>query len=134
MREIKFRAWHTAKQKMSPTFSLEEIYLRGGDGYAASLWRERSNLIIQQYTGLKDKNGKEVYEGDVICIVKDNVVDVIDGWERTEPQGEFYEVVYKNGAFWVGDELIWEWVKDGEVVGNIYESPELLEDAKPENQ
>ena len=83
-----------------------------------------------QYTGLKDKNGKEIYEGD---IYKSN--------------GYYYEIIFHEGAFcvskigvfdpvpvnWKGqssegsdDCIIEQWSSEFEIIGNIYENPELL--------
>jgi len=80
----------------------------------------RRQCEIMQYTGLKDKNGKEIYEGD---IVKAN-------WG----QGELIaEIMFEDGAFVLGMGMIaigtWQ-VKITiciEVIGNIYQNPELLE-------
>ena len=82
------------------------------------------NLVIMQSTGLKDKNGKEIFEGDIVKMSKD---------VYSEPT--YYEVVrHYGGAYRLeskqhGCEL-WLRHTDCEVVGNIYENPELLEDKK----
>ena len=79
--------------------------------------------VVMQFTGLHDKNGKEIYEGDVICYVDDVVVENIGGWDRTEPEGKFVEVkmpdIYRNEDLPPIEEL--------EVIGNIYENPELIQ-------
>ena len=82
------------------------------------------NVIIMQSTGLKDKNGKEIFEGDIVKMAKD---------VYSEPT--YYEVVrHRGGAYRLeskkhGCEL-WLRHTDCEVVGNVYENPELLEEAE----
>ena len=79
-------------------------------------------IELMQSTGLKDKNGKEIFEGDIVKMAKD---------VYSEPT--YYEVVrHRGGAYRLeskqhGCEL-WLRHTDCEVVGNIYENPELLED------
>ena len=105
-REIKFRAWD-GEQMVSPDY----IDRRG-----VAHWKEHSipssSDKVMQYTGLKDKNGKEIYEGD---IVKDVDKDYIGG-------EHIFVVEHQKGSYNVSLFL----TPTCEVIGNIYENPELL--------
>lgn len=84
------------------------------------------DIPVMQYTGLKDKNGKEIYEGDIFCVAgnKEYQVRYCTGGESNF---EWY-----GGCFilWGNDELFFPFddfaIKNGIVIGNIYENPELL--------
>ena len=97
----------------------------GSITYDEELPEDNSGFILMQYTGLKDKNDKEIYEGD---IVKFNAIapmsDIPDAFIGTV---EFIEcafyVTYGKQGFYLFDECH-QW----EIIGNIYENPELLEE------
>lgn len=87
-----------------------------GEGEGCKYWYVEAVKAIEQYTGLKDKNGKEIYEGD---IVEKNGINYWIKWE----DGCF--VIWrgeKNISFVIGSHVSW-----CEVIGNIHENPELLE-------
>jgi uncharacterized phage protein (TIGR01671 family) len=118
MREIKFRAWDSIQKNWTKSpypiaaqFSETEV---GFDD-------DQGKYILMQYTGLKDKNGKEIYEGDIVCYVDNIVVENIGGYYRTEPEGIFVEV--KIPDIYLFDESLYE---ELEIIGNIYENPDLI--------
>lgn len=129
MREIKFRVWDTYNKEM---LELKELnYEYGEPAIRTTMYSDYfgpSDMILMQYTGLKDKTGKEIYEGDIVHIPDDYE-------EYGFASGENYSIDFKNGRFRLkpkykpnatGYDL--EFTEELEVIGNIYENPELLED------
>ena len=95
-------------------------------------WHPDRHLIWEQSTSLKDKNGKEIYEGDIV-----RTTDRVTVKDLIFPIGV---VEFKQQAFWIcnvpserpdfthNETLLQYWETDLEVIGNIHENPELLED------
>lgn len=131
MREIKFRVYdsRTPNPRMY-YFSFEEM-----SGLDDSWFGD--DFIWQQYTGLKDKNSKEIYEGDIVKQTDPRLKGRGDWYE------EFYEIKFEDGCFMavfgkgknycaepVARYLEYPEYSDVEIIGNIYENPELLGDKK----
>lgn len=122
MREIKFRAWDKLEQSMHSTSDLSwsnnHMYWK----YVGRMpWQQPCDYVLMQYTGLKDKNGVKVYEGDFLeeCMyVK---------W--CDEQGGFQCWLPDDYCLACNGDMYWhEVVQDMtyEVIGNIYENPDLL--------
>lgn len=113
MREIKFRAWHNAKRKMQSW-----DWILGHTQVPYILRGMLQTLELMQYTGLKDKNGVEIYEGDVLAaegMYNDVVVF----------QNACFEA--KGGDLYESIAALPEHYGPMEVIGNIYENPELMD-------
>ena len=122
-REIKFRAWDEEGGMMHPPFTINEIceIRKEGGGIGAILMNFNwDQLMWLQFTGLHDKNGKEIYEGDIIDdkfgIYK---VVFVDGYYAACCLNNSY-LPYKLCEYITDSENIIE------VVGNVFENPELL--------
>ena len=120
MREIKFRAFQKSTQKMLPVNSLKAICINS----ERLTEEEYDDLIIMQYTGLKDKNWKELYEGDIYDLKTWSkvyyrwyirILDTYSGFRHKTIKTERVHR-YKYWPGWNKFEIIW----------NIYENPELL--------
>ena len=129
MREIKFRAWLVNAQRM---INVEEInfynktisYIEDDYVNVEQRWEveDLDNVILMQSTGLKDKNGVEIYEGDVV-----------QGYSIYPTAGRFEpflmdEVYYTNRGTWdCYSYILGGFNEQVEVIGNIYENKELIE-------
>jgi uncharacterized phage protein (TIGR01671 family) len=128
---FKFRAWDKVNSKMLYGNNGLFMYVCCGvlgwnTGNDHEVLTDQSQYQLIQYTGLKDKNGKEIYEGDVVNV--DN--------SEPEENGE-YDVVticrWDEGCFILEDNAGGHWTRQLfhkphrlTVIGNIYENPELL--------
>lgn len=132
----KFRAWYVLAEEMIDeilviSFVRKEIIGKFRDGSTSVPLkfedkRNGEDVILMQSTGLKDKNGKEIFEGDVA---------VMNGWRRQvvtfgtqEVEEEFGSVrIYRGFNLYLGGGYPNAVMSEFEVVGNIYENHELLE-------
>ena len=141
-REIKFRVWDKTTNTMfendKNTYITIEFFIGMVDINGIKLdYENECEAVLMQYTGLKDKNGKEIYDGDVLKQVKKSSRE---GCESSSYDKNNFEVVFKYGSFWLQrpyDDSVY--IRDFpnidefvgfecfEIVGNIYENPELLE-------
>lgn len=113
MREIKFRVWHKKDKEML-------VFLSGFD-YNTNILsvlqtiQEWEIYQVMQFTGLKDKNGKEIYEGDIVKYDdEEDLFEII--WSKEDAGLKIKSGNYIN---LIEPEYL-------EVIGNIYENPELL--------
>lgn len=125
----KYRAWDSWRKRMSV---VDRIYIdtkgvRLYDDFG-EYWRDFSDVELMQSTGLHDKNGKEIFEGDIIKN-GEAVVDV-----KNHPTLGFYTVVNGEERFFGSNTSIKDFENDveefssvTEIIGNIYENSELLE-------
>ena len=124
MREFKFRAWDNEYKYMNYKVLVGNVWDTDINYTAHAMWiepkyvsykkeagwchfDEHSNIKLMQYTGLKDKNGIEIYEGDIVYLSEKGLTEI------AFPFIELYQACYENDI--------------GNIVGNIYENPELLE-------
>ena len=118
MREIKFRAWQTRDRVIGfMNYKVDISYL--GDSMVGS----DSSDILMQYTGIKDKNGKEIYEGDILEMndrkaSRSQVKYDDKKWARF--------LAYDREAVSVYMPFVENAVNQWVVIGNIYENPELI--------
>lgn len=120
MREIKFRAWDTKEKTMIKDIWIVPECNWGVYSDNDALLISNENVVLMQYTGLKDKNGVEIYEGDILKMHEyiDCVIwrDDLCGFSFKGDKGRMNLVDWlEHGQY-----------SDPEVIGNIYENPELL--------
>lgn len=110
-REIKFRAWFVEDEDMQ---DCDKIDLPNKTHH--------KDVIAMQYTGLKDKNGKEIYEGDIVIFDNNPKFDSVVKWG----DGGFKITLNKKKGYIFP--LNATYAETCEIIGNIYENQELLEE------
>ncbi len=128
-RELKFRIWNVKTKKFldeDPFYSRWAVSLDGkvfNGRYDCKY--EEDEYAVQQFSGLKDKNGKEIYEGDIL----------VENHDGSEGEANIGQVFFAAGTFMInGDGTLYDHVhsfspdilEDYTVEGNIFENPELL--------
>lgn len=113
-REIKFRVWDNVDYMT--TFTLEDLQLRKV--------QFTSECVVMQFTGLQDKEGKEIYEGDLVkCGKSKDAMLAIIVFRQQAFLLQYLPVEKKKG------EQIYDYMEDYkhfEVLGNVFENPELI--------
>ena len=131
-REIKFRYWDLVAEKMLDDDAFETNNLPG-------------DVEVMQYTGLKDKNGKEIFEGDVVKTDPDHLALKLKSpeWDRERKEKDYRldytkgQVMWQNSGWWIGEWYIGATMMNEfalcdchpcglEVIGNVFENPDLV--------
>jgi len=132
MREIKFRAWDKINKELHEVWAvnwdegyvyLEDEENKYPESFSSGTYRlDDNDVILMQSTSLKDKNGKKIYEGDVISW---------KFWSHIEPQISIVEFDEECGGFYPFTSLKsnsedYRTEETIEIIGNIYENPDLI--------
>lgn len=120
MNNLRFRAWDKANKEMLKIdvidFFLEQIRVLENDGSCFSI--KFKDVDIMKSTGFHDKNGVEIFEGDVVSRFQRTVEEVVwnskKGWWAIQTRGE------------IGLTVLAQFIEAVEIIGNIYENKELL--------
>lgn len=124
IKETRFRAWDKLRKRMSTVdriyFDTEGVQLRDGSGL---YWRDFRNIVLMQSTGIKDKNGTEIFEGD--ALKNNDYPNQTFICKHSRLQASF-QAESLNGLL---TSSLWkDEGRDWQVLGNIYKNPELVEE------
>jgi uncharacterized phage protein (TIGR01671 family) len=141
MREIKFRCWFADKMwysipaiRFSGHGVIDRVNLNQDDNdfdQFPDTWTGDGDYVLMQFTGLKDKNGKDVYESDIIRVIDGQMVDTVADGDRGYQEvfeDVIGEIIFEDGGFAYSGHpagtLPMFAAEEFEVIGNIYETPQ----------
>ena len=129
MRDLEFRVWEE-REKAYDTWSyiLDENGNLFRNAYGALICCDKKDYIVERYTGLKDKNGQKIYEGDIVTFMVERFNNVTLGFESEDWHTAVVEWNQDDAcySFMVRD-VPFSVRYEAEVIGNIHKQPELLE-------
>lgn len=132
MRELKFKMWNKEENKM---YEVGQIDFQKEQAYMTNWWASTQSFFpfsmieLLQYTGVKDINKKEIYEGDIVKVNNEIIAKVV--WDK-EDLGYFLYTNEENSidTFENGVQPLYAYSDSIEVIGNIYENSKLLEERR----
>lgn len=134
-REIKFRIWDDFKKEWLGKSDKDSLTFYGfhlvGEVMTVQCppqWALDECCVVEQYTGLIDKNGKEIYEGDIVKNIEGVNETAVCVWDESNAEFDFR---CKDGRY--TRDNVKSWLEMYEVIGNIHEKSELLEDENGKN-
>lgn len=119
---VKFRAWDGGS--LSRMYSPEEVMVGNGDIWiidedsVAGEWLVNNDLVLMQSSGMRDKNGKEIFDGDILGSI-DGMLNGVVRYNSKLGMWTNDLLLYNNF------EKLWSIADSREIIGNIYENPEL---------
>ena len=138
-REIKFRAWNESAKRYSKPFGLMGNVLNYTDDDGLGVIKSLTDEVVEQYTGLKDKNDKEIYEGDIVKLLKGHKTYLNELFEINWQKGSFgllangftihtsfgfyFKKAVDNNVFYSHNQVNGSCF---EIVGNVHQNPELI--------
>lgn len=121
MRELKFKMITQTTGKLLGYVDIYELLRNGQDVLPDLVEAILKGVKFEQYTGLKDKNGKEIYEGDIVGDIEGIHELAICVWDDSNAEFDFVCVDGKCTK-----DNVKSWLEMYEIIGNIHENPELL--------
>ena len=132
VREIKFRAWEEESKQMITEPEFIQVCTEKSYAVFVESWGEwaTKGFVLMQFTGLKDKNGREIYEGDIIRYIAwtrfhEDSFPVIAKVEYREKECGFSPMICHTE---VEDGFYNYEIEDIEVIGNVWETPEAIKE------
>ena len=121
MKENKFRAWNSKEKFMDSAWLID--WEHGSVCHGKHNQSELDDCTLMQYTGVKDKNGREIYEGDIVEQLSERTYESVKGTVKFFDGSYLIEFLSGDNGVFLFDEVAYN-----EVLGNVYENPELLEE------
>jgi uncharacterized phage protein (TIGR01671 family) len=132
-REIKFRVWDKSDEIMEEVGAIDwadgkpiTCNTKKNKFYQYQEPSDCTGFVLMQYTGLKDRNGKEVWEGDIVRIKNGPSIKILEVSFASGAFGNIGRVTIEDSVSELGLLPLDRFVHNSEVIGNIYENPEFI--------